>query len=348
MEEGTVDIIYSKAHRDHIPAAEFNGRKAALLPHPESPDRGENVLRELAERHIGTIAAPEPLDMELLYRVHSLELVTFLREVFPLWASRMGQGIELTPHSFAGRNGRLPADPVFQAGYYCTDAQTPIMSGTWGAALSAASCAAAGAGRLLAGSRCAFAVCRPPGHHAGRSYYGGYCYLNNAAIAAHRLLERGTVAILDVDYHHGNGTQDLFYESPLVLFVSLHADPRFAFPYFWGYQEEKGAGKGRGYNLNLSFPKDIAESGYFGLLDRALEEISRFRPDFLVLSLGLDTLKDDPLGGTCLEGESYIRMGKTIAALKIPVLMVLEGGYCIEKIGACAADVAQSLMAGSG
>jgi acetoin utilization deacetylase AcuC-like enzyme len=338
-----VDIVYTNAHLNHAPVGEFDGREAALTPHPDVPSRAEEVFHELAGRKLGKVVAPEPLDTALLHRVHSPGLTAFLREVYPLWVDRVGHEIELIPHGFAMKDARLPEAPAFQAGYFCTDAQTPITSGTWAAALSAASCAATGADRLLAGSRRVFAVCRPPGHHAGRDYYGGYCYLNNAAVAAQRLLSRGTVAVLDVDYHHGNGTQDLFYENPSVFFVSVHADPGFAYPYFRGYPDEKGVGKGSGYNLNLPFPRDVTEAGYFRLLERAMEKMSRFRPDFLVVSLGLDTMRDDPLGGACLEEEGYFRMGRRVAALKVPVLVVLEGGYCVEKIGVCAANVAQAL-----
>jgi acetoin utilization deacetylase AcuC-like enzyme len=338
-----VDIVYSEKHRDHVPVREFNGSKAALLPHPDGPERAENVLRELTARKIGEIIAPEELDMTLLQRIHSPRLTAFLQEAFPRWVERVGGGIELTPHSFAMGGKGLPKDPAFQAGNYCTDAQTPITSGTWSAALSAAACAATGAVRLLRGSRHAFAVCRPPGHHAGREYYGGYCYLNNAAVAAQGLLSQGSVAILDVDYHHGNGTQDLFFDNPSVFFVSVHADPNTAFPYFWGYPREGGTGRGVGTNLNLPFPRDAAEPEYWHLLDRGIEAIDDFRPDFLILSLGLDTLKDDPLGGGCLEEGSYSQMGLRVAALGLPTLVVLEGGYRAERIGVCAANLAQAM-----
>ena len=217
-----------------------------------------------------------------------------------------------------------------------------MAAGTWEAALAAASCAASGAKHLVDGRRAVFALCRPPGHHAARSSYGGYCYLNNAALAASLLREAGRVAVLDIDFHHGNGTQEVFYEDPSVLFVSVHADPETAFPYFWGYPDEKGSGKGRGRNLNLPFARDADEAEYLALLDRGLEAIRRFRGDYLVVSLGLDGYREDPLGGASLTEESYKKIGLRIRALGLPVLICLEGGYHLQTLGTCAANLAEA------
>jgi acetoin utilization deacetylase AcuC-like enzyme len=198
---------------------------------------------------------------------------------------------------------RRPEDPVRQVGYYCFDPQTP----------------------LLEGDRLAYALCRPPGHHAGRDYYGRYCYLNNAALAAQRLLSRGRPAILDLDYHHGNGTQDIFYDSAEVLFVSLHADPNSSYPSFSGYREQRGSGAGLGFNL----------------------KIRAFQPDYLVVSLSVDTVQGDPVGGLQLPVESFPGLGKMIGSLALPSLVVQEGGYSLRLCGACVTGFLAGLSDGS-
>jgi acetoin utilization deacetylase AcuC-like enzyme len=220
-------------------------------------------------------------------------------------------------------------------------AETSISAGTWPAALAAADVALTAAGQLTGGAASAFALCRPPGHHAARDLYGGYCFLNNAAIAAQWLRDQGAarVAILDVDFHHGNGTQDIFYERSDVLFVSLHGDPREAFPYFMGYADETGAGAGAGHTLNIPMPRGTSFPVWGAALREGLQRIGHFAPDFLVVSLGLDTFERDPISFFKLSSADFLTTGALIGALQIPTLFVLEGGYAVEEIGINAVNV---------
>jgi acetoin utilization deacetylase AcuC-like enzyme len=329
-------ILYSEKHRLHAPLQEMNGKAGMFKPHPEVPQRATGILESLRERQLGNILPPRRYPLEVLTAVHDPGLIDFYRQVLPAWQARTGRPGPVLPDVFALRGlDRRPQDPVRQAGWYCFDPQTPLLEGTWEAALEAAACAVTGAELLLEGERLAYALCRPPGHHAGPDYYGGYCYLNNAALAARRLLERGRPAILDIDYHHGNGTQDIFYASPEVLFVSLHADPNLSYPCFRGYSEERGTGAGLGFTVNFPLPLDADEQAYREALAQALGEIRAFRPDFLVVSLGVDTVQGDPLGGLQLPVESFPGLGRMIGSLALPVLVVQEGGYSLRWAGPC-------------
>jgi len=208
-----------------------------------------------------------------------------------------------------------------------------------------------GAALLLEGQPLAYALCRPPGHHAGTDLYGGYCYLNNAAIAAQHLAggleraERHRVAILDIDFHHGNGTQQIFYEREDVLFVSIHADPAREYPFFAGYADERGAGAGLGYTLNYPLEAGVADGRYLAVLDRALAAVAEYAPRYLVLSAGFDTFGGDPIGDFALSTAAYPAIGRRIAALGLPTLVVQEGGYAIAALGENAAGLLRGLAA---
>ena len=331
-------IVYSEKHLLHSPVLEMDGKTEAFHPHPEVPQRAVSILEALREAHLGEVIPPRSYSLEELTAVHDPGLIDFYRRILPAWEARTGRPGPVLPDVFALRRlDRRPQDPVRQAGWYCFDPQTPILSGTWEAACGAAACALTGADLLLEADRLAYALCRPPGHHAGRDYYGGYCYLNNAALAAHRLLRRGRPAVLDIDYHHGNGTQDIFYDSADVLFVSLHADPNSSYPCYSGYREEEGTGAGVGFNLNFPLPPGTTEQEYLDVLARALEAIRAFKPDFLVVSLGVDTVQGDLVGGLQLPLGSYPRLGAMIASLALPMLVVQEGGYSLRLAGPCVA-----------
>jgi acetoin utilization deacetylase AcuC-like enzyme len=229
-----------------------------------------------------------------------------------------------------------PSHPDGLAGYYAMDGGAPITKGTWQAARGAVDCALTALERITQHrERAAFALCRPPGHHAGVDYLGGYCYLNNAAIAAQRLIDEGCrrVAVLDIDYHHGNGTQQIFYDRADVLFVSLHGDPLFEYPYFLGHADERGTGKGHGYNINLPMPWGTDYGLWAQALDSGCKAIESFAPDVLVVSLGVDTFKDDPISKFKLENAEYLRVGERIGACAVPTLFVMEGGYAVNEIG---------------
>ena len=221
-------------------------------------------------------------------------------------------------------------------GRYSYDAGTPIAEGTWTGAYWSAQTALTALDLVLGGARSAFAFCRPPGHHAGADYLGGYCYLNNAAIAAEAAIAAGRrrVAILDIDYHHGNGTQDIFYARGDVLFVSIHADPRTDYPFYWGHADEIGEGEGRGATLNLPLPRGTAMPGFAAALDHAMARIETFDAELLVLSFGADTFGGDPISFFKLETGDYQAIAKRVAAAGLPTLIVMEGGYAVDDLGA--------------
>jgi acetoin utilization deacetylase AcuC-like enzyme len=228
-----------------------------------------------------------------------------------------------------------PNSIVGKLGYYAMAAETSISAGTWEAARAAADVAMTGAALLKDGARAAFALCRPPGHHAARDLFGGYCFINNAAVAAQYLRDAGLprVAILDVDFHHGNGTQDIFYDRADVLFVSLHADPQDDFPYFSGYAGETGSNAGSGFNLNLPLPTGTSFAVWQDALRVALARLGEFKPDALVVSLGVDTFVNDPISSFTLSSQDFATYGKMLGAPAVPTLFVLEGGYAVEEIG---------------
>lgn len=235
-------------------------------------------------------------------------------------------------------SNRVPSQIEGKVGYYALSGETAITATTFEAALASASLAVSGADRLLAGERVAVALCRPPGHHASRDQFGGYCFLNNAAIAAERLA-RGDgaapqrVAILDVDFHHGNGTQQIFYERDDVQFVSLHGDPARAYPYFTGYADEVGTGRGRGATLNVPLPARTADDPYLDALDRACEAVRAFGPSLVVVSLGLDTFVTDPIADLAITTDGFRRSGERVGAMGLPTVVLQEGGYDVAALG---------------
>ena len=271
-----------------------------------------------------------------LLRVHDAGYVEFLEKAWGEWVAAGNRG-EAIPDCWPARRmmQRRPNSITGKLGYYAMAGETSISQGTWEAARAAADVALTGALKIKEGAPAAFALCRPPGHHAAHDLYGGYCFLNNAAIAAQYLRDSGAarIAILDVDFHHGNGTQDVFYDRPDVLYVSLHGDPADAFPYFSGFADETGAGAGAGYTLNFPLPPGTEWPAWGGALRAALLRIAEFRADALVVSLGVDTFAKDPISFFRLQSEEFSSYGQMIGASKIPTLFVLEGGYAVGEIG---------------
>ena len=267
--------------------------------------------------------------------VHTPEYVTFLRNIYTRWQRMAESGSEVIPNIHpANRSDSYPKSAVGQAGYHQADTACPIGAHTWEAAYWGAQSAITAADLVAGGDRAAYALCRPPGHHAFSDLAGGFCFLNNAAIAADRL--RGLclrVAILDVDVHHGNGTQGIFYARPDVLTVSIHADPARFYPFFWGHADERGAGPGLGSNLNLPLPRGTGDDAYLDTLDRALERITNFGADAVVVALGLDAYEGDPFQGLAITTPGFARIGAAIAGLGLPTLFVQEGGYLCEELG---------------
>jgi acetoin utilization deacetylase AcuC-like enzyme len=331
-------IVFDPRQSAHAPALELmNG---AFVPFAETPARAEAILAAL-----GPAEAPIDHGEAPLRAVHDEAYLAFLWSAHQDWRAAGRQG-DASGYAWpVVRRRPLALDRIdARLGAYSFDASSPIAAGTWEGAYWSAQSALTALGHVLAGERAAFALCRPPGHHAGRDYLGGYCYLNNAAIAAEAAAAAGRrVAILDVDYHHGNGTQDIFYGRGDLLFVSIHADPRTDYPYYWGHADETGEGEGEGATLNLPLPRGTDLAAYLPALDTALARIAAFAPDLLVLSFGADTYIGDPISHFRLETRDYALLGRRIAGLGLPALTVMEGGYAVDALGANAAAFLEGL-----
>jgi acetoin utilization deacetylase AcuC-like enzyme len=303
------------------------------------------------------VVGPQDFGLDPILKVHDQGLVAFLRDCWSEWV-KSGRNFDALPHVWpvpglvapnrTRANGPRTQSIDGKLGYYGMDAGTPIIAGTWRAVYSSAQVALTGQRLVATGERAAFALCRPPGHHAGSDFYGGYCFLNNAAIAAQAFRDSGArrVAILDVDYHHGNGTQQIFYERGDVLTISIHADPAQEFPYFLGYADEMGAGLGEGYHMNLPLPWGAAWREYEQALDHAVKRILEYGAEVLVVSLGLDTFEHDPISRFKLRHEDYLAMGRKIAGCDLPTLFVMEGGYAVDALGVNTVNVLQGFEQG--
>jgi acetoin utilization deacetylase AcuC-like enzyme len=333
--------VYSDDHRYQDGKAELNNGQ--LVPCFEMPSRADLVLARVREVGLGEVVEPTDHGMGPILRVHTEPFIEFLREAWGEWVAEHGEydALPLTWPTRTLRHDRVPEVIDGKLSYYSLDAGTPITAGTWRAITAAANVALTGADLLRCGERAVFSLCRPPGHHASADVYGGYCFLNNAAIAAQYLRDGGVskVGILDVDYHHGNGTQAIFYHRADVAFVSLHGDPRQEYPYFLGYADEFGEGDGLGANRNFPLPWGTAWETYEPALQAAVAELRSHDVDALVVSLGLDTFEADPISQFKLRHQDYLQMGATIAQLGIPTLFVFEGGYAVEALGVNAVNV---------
>lgn len=294
----------------------------------ERPVRMRAVLRGLEALQTEQLPVRRH-GMAPIRAVHDKALVAYLEDICP----RLGEREMIYPEVFPIRHpDRRPRSPEMRAGYFCIDTFTPLTRNVLPAARAAVDTALTGAYLLLQRERIVYALVRPPGHHAERRVYGGFCYFNNAAVAAHRLSAEGRVAVLDIDHHHGNGTQDIFWERGDVLTVSIHGHPRNCYPYFSGYADEKGDGDGLGANRNFPLQPGIADDAYLKTLDEALHAIARFKPAFLVLAVGFDTMKGDPTGTFELSAAGMRRVGERIGSLGIPTLAVQEGGYSVQNL----------------
>jgi acetoin utilization deacetylase AcuC-like enzyme len=335
-----VKTVYSDRHKLHHAKRELiDGR---MQPAVETPLRAETVLARVRAAGLGPVVAPQAHGLEPILRVHEARFVSFLQEAWDLWTAE-GRDYEALPLIWPTRGLRHiePEHIDGRLSYFSFDAGTPITAGTWQAASTSVDVALTGAGLVRAGDKAAFALCRPPGHHAAADLYGGYCFLNNAAVAAQSLIDAGAgrVAILDVDYHHGNGTQAIFYDRPDVFFASIHGHPRQEFPFFLGYEDETGAGAGEGCNANYPLPWGSGFDGWLAALQDACRRIDRYGPAALVVSLGVDTFEKDPISQFTLRSDDYLTIGETIAGLARPTLFVMEGGYAVAEIGVNAVNV---------
>nr|WP_315236462.1 histone deacetylase family protein [uncultured Albidiferax sp.] len=336
--------VYNHQHALH--QGQFEMFRGQLVPCFEVPARADYVLQELQARSFGEIQAPQDCGLAPIQRIHSGRYLDFLASAWSEWVALDPANAQrdALPSVWPVRSFRsdvLPANFSARMGLFSYDAGTPLTSGTWAAAYAGASCAVTAAQLVSAGARSAFALTRPPGHHAGADFFGGYCFLNNAAIAAQSLRDAGAqkVAVLDIDYHHGNGTQSIFYERADVFFASLHGDPHTEYPFYLGYADETGAGAGLGHNLNLPLPRGTDFARWRAALALALQRIAQSGAQALVVSLGLDTFEGDPISGFTLRSEDYLRVGADLAAAGLPTVFVFEGGYAVEEVGVNAVNV---------
>ena len=309
----------------------------------EAPVRVRAILRELAKLDVFDAREPKRAPDGAITAVHDPDFVRYLERV----CASLEPDAAVYPYVFPIRNvARPPADLAVRAGYYCIDTFTPLGRNAWSAARRAVDCALTAAQMILEGAGLAYALVRPPGHHAERRAFGGFCYLCNAAIAAHQFAAAGRVAILDVDYHHGNGQQDIFWRRGDVLTISIHGHPRFAYPYFSGFEDERGEGDGEGCNVNIPLGEKLDGKGYQAALRRAVRAIETFRPEFLVVALGLDSAKGDPTGTWSLGAADFEANGRMIGGLGIPTLIVQEGGYRSASLGVNARRFFEGLWSG--
>lgn len=322
-----VKMVVSTAHAIH---------HIAQRGYVETPARVDAIARAFEGSPLVEIVKPRRFDERHIRAVHDGDFVTYLQRM----CDSLKPGELVYPYVFPLRRPeRKPKDMAIRAGYYCMDTFTPLTKNAYAAARAAVDVALTGAVLVLAGHRVVYSLCRPPGHHAERRVFGGFCYFNNAAIAAHALSRHGKVVLLDLDYHHGNGSQDIFYRRSDVAFVSVHGHPNRAYPYFSGFEDERGEGEGLGFNVNIPLPEKADDEVYARALARALVAIDRFEPRFLVVSLGLDIAKNDPTGDLACTVQTFARIGRELAALGVPILAVQEGGYNTRQIGAHARRV---------
>jgi acetoin utilization deacetylase AcuC-like enzyme len=336
-------VLFSPQHALHSPVHEFF--RGERVPCFETPSRAEYVRSELVARG-HQLRVPTADCRPLLTTVHATRYVAFLESAWEQWLAMdsANAGLQPFPSVWPIRSLRSdlePTDFIARLGLYSFDNGTPLAAGTWAAAKAGADAAVSAANLLAGGQRAVFCASRPPGHHAGVDFMGGYCFLNNAAIAAQALRSRGCerVAVLDVDYHHGNGTQAIFYERSDVLVVSIHADPKTEYPFYSGYADETGAGDGRGFNRNLPLPVGTEAEMWFAALEAACAAIEHYRADALVVSLGLDTFVGDPLTRFKLLSDDFRRLGAKLGRMGLPTAFILEGGYAAAELGINAANV---------
>ena len=332
--------VHSEQHRLHAPRGEISGGE--MVTPFESPFRADLVLQAVRDAVLGPVIAPDAFPLDTALKVHEPAYLRFLETAWPRWHEAGYRGDAIPTCFQARRMAQRPPDDIDGLlGYYAFAAETSIAEGSWQAALAASHCALTGARLLQTGERAAFALCRPPGHHAARDLFGGYCFLNNAAIAARFLRDDGAdrVAVLDVDFHHGNGTQDIFYDRGDVLFASIHGDPKHAFPHFLGFADETGSGAGAGLTANYPLPPGTGYDRWSEALADALSRIRAFGAEALVVSLGVDTFERDPISFFRLTSDDFTRYGETIGCLGLPTLFCLEGGYGVPEIGLNAANV---------
>lgn len=341
MSSRHVSVITSDAHRSHDP--EFDIYCGSLVGRFEVPARVDRIREALVDGAFAT-ASPTEHGLAPVLRVHNPDLVEYLSTAWKQYTAVVADPQVVVAETFIHPGlvegmpvGRSPvANGYGRMGWFAFDTSSPLGEGSWPAALASVDIALSGVDRVLAGERVVYSLCRPPGHHATRSAYGGFCLLNNAAIAAQALLDSGAsrVTILDVDAHHGNGTQQIFYQRADVQFVSIHMDPEWNYPWFVGRAHERGDGRGAGTNLNLPLPAGTTGDHYLTDLTTGIDALNAFDPDYVIVSLGVDPAAGDPTGGLSLTTEDFTGVGRLIGTIDRPLLIVQEGGYQLHRVGA--------------
>jgi len=337
-------VFFHDAQLDFKPKYEWAfGEK---IPHPETTARAESILAAI-ERDEATFRrmVPKAIPLGTLRALHNNNLLTLYNTA----ASTLGDDETFSPMVFPRqRDGQGDPTNLHQAGAFCFDSGTPLARNTLEAAGWSAACARDAANLVASGkTRLAYALSRPPGHHATRSSFGGYCYFNNTAVAARTLSRKRRIAIVDIDYHHGNGTQSLFYRSSTVFTISIHGDPRETFPYFVGFAPETGAGRGLGFNLNIPLERGVDGAAYQQVMDdHVLPAVRHFDPDALIIAAGFDTYAKDPVGHFVLEQDDYHRLGESLGRLGLPTVVVQEGGYYAAHLGRLATTFLRGLREG--
>ena len=335
---GPVKVVYTLRHRLHHPEIE-SSRSGEPLEHP---GRAESIRAALADDGSFDFVAPDEWGTEPIEAVHEPALVRFLEAAWEEYQQRYGYVHDVVPDVFAlpalregmGQAGE-PADIGMRLGWWCFESTTPLTHGTYAAARSSVDVALTAADHVLNGDRVAYGLCSPPGHHAARAAYGGYCYFNNAAVVANQLAigTGAKVSVLDVDYHHGNGTQQIFYERNDVQYVSLHGDPARAYPYLTGFRDELGGGAGRGATSNYPLPENTSDDDYLAALAAACGDVAAFEPEMVVVSLGLDTYWDDPIGDLDVTTDGFEESGALVSELGLPTVVLQEGGCATDELG---------------
>jgi acetoin utilization deacetylase AcuC-like enzyme len=345
---GSVPVVTDDRHRAHDPPFELNAGQR-VSPVYERPARLTAIQAALAAAGHPLLVPTDHGDAPL-GAVHDPGMVAFLRDGYAAWRAAGGPDVMIADTFRSPRwngGGRPSASPIAQLGWWCFDTATPLVAGSYVAARAAVDVALTGADLLVGGAPVVYALTRPPGHHAGPDYFGGFCLVNHAAIAARVLAREARVAVLDLDVHHGNGTQDVFWRDPTVLYVSLHGDPDHLYPYFSGRADEVGEGPGRGTTHNLPLPRRTSDEGFLAALRTACEVIDAFDPAALVVSLGLDASEHDPIGSLAVTTAGFGAAARLVRALDRPTLVVQEGGYALDHLGALARAVVDGLAAGA-
>ena len=327
--------VFSPRHNNHSGHVELNNGR--VVPAFEKPSRAEMIHAAVTARRLGEVIEATEHGLEPLTRVHEKNYIRFLGQAWDLWRAD-GRDFPALPSFWKAPGMRADREPDAidgKLGHFSFDAGCCIVEGTYDAVRSSADVALTGVDLLLGGQTSAFSLCRPPGHHAHAGTMGGYCYVNNAAVAAQAFRDRGAsrVAILDIDYHHGNGTQSIFYDRADVLVCNIHGHPAQEYPYFLGYEDETGVWAGEGFNANFPLRWGTKFEAWAWALEEACKRVTAYGPDVVVISLGVDTFKDDPISQFRLESPDYLKIGARIAKLNKPTLFVMEGGYAVEAIG---------------